>query len=62
MTKRLYRGEVWFPQKARISPRELLTVLSNRIRYRTTDQQHPRVAECSPSSFQAWIRKWDCRI
>jgi hypothetical protein len=58
---RLYKYDIWFPQANKhISPRLILMVLSNRVKYQNLVDQS--IKELSPSSFRRWIRKWDSKI
>lgn len=58
----LLKGETWFPQRGvRVSPRRIVTSLSNLIRYEEVGQA-PAVKACSPESFRSWVRKWDSKI
>lgn len=61
----LARGEIWYPQKdKRVAPCQILTVLSNLIKYRTVADGRtlPLVRSISPSAFRSWVKKWDARI
>jgi hypothetical protein len=62
---RLIKGETWFPQRGRgIHPREIVTSLSNLIRYKALNDGRivPIVQSCSPESFREWIKEWNCKL